>query len=86
MAEELKEEFEGEHHSDVFDVVLHNWRYTDDLFINTMMDDFKYVQISLLVILVMFLFHLKSVFLTIVALLLIVFSIPLTALITEGIL
>ena len=42
-AHDLRDEFGGGHHSKVFEVIISHYYFTDDLFIEQLMDDFKYI-------------------------------------------
>ena len=65
---------------DVFDDIFY-----DNLFIRQLWKDSSWAICSIIFVICVFVFHLRSVFLAMIAVMLIIFSMPLTAMITEGV-
>ena len=83
----IKSEVEGKTFNE-FEILLSHREFEEvrsDVFLEQIIDDMKWTALSFLALIVMFMIHLKSKFLTVISLWLILLSFPVTTVITEGI-
>jgi len=78
----LREKYDGE----LFTVEVFDEVFFENLFLKQLMKDTSWAILSIIFVVCVFIVHLRSVFLAMISMMLIIFSVPLTAMITEGVL